>query len=154
MLPAVPHPVLQHALTQLEAICQGKSNSTIRVGTVDGSILEGSLIGASPEHVAIAVRGNPTVHRIPAGEIQSLALAEPHQGREWALAGAGIVGATAAMAAMVSLPGVGDYLRTHALWMFRIVFLVGVGLLAFLLAKTKLRKWLLQWRILYQVEDA
>jgi hypothetical protein len=154
MLPILPQPILQHALTGLEALCRGKSNATIRVGTADGSTVEGSLIGASPGHVTVGISGSPIVRRIPADEIHSLALEEPHRGREWALAGAGIIGATAAMVGLVSVPGIGAYLRTHALSMFRIVFFLGVGLLTLLLARTRLHAWLSYWRILYQVDDA
>lgn len=152
-LAAPSPPRLHEALIGLEALCQGKSTSTVRLVLADGLALEGPLIGASPDHVAVAVGGSSVVRRIPAQEIRSLDVAVPRRGREWALAGVGILGATAALVGLGSLPGIGAYLRTHAQVGFHVVFYVGAALLVVLLAKTRLREWLIQWRALYRADD-
>jgi len=151
MLPA-RRESLSRALVTLAPLRDRDTAVRVRVGLSDGTVADGLLLSSSSEHLSLRMHGGQARH-IPAEIIRSVELAKPRRDREWALAGLGIIGATASLVGMVSLPGVGDYLRTHGQTAFGIVFYAGAGLLVILLAKTGLRDWLTGWETLIDVHD-
>lgn len=136
------------ALATVDAEQERGREVRLRIRSVGGTVVEGPLISAANGH--LAVRGpDSTVVDFAPEEIAALELARPRRGREWALAGVGIVVGTAAIGGLVSLPGVGEYLRTSAQYTFMAVFYAGVGVMVLLLAATRLRTWLTRWETLF-----
>jgi hypothetical protein len=113
----------------------------------DGSTAAGLLLSASGSHVSLLLP-DAQARYIPTQDIRSLQLARPRRDREWALAGVGVLGSTAALIGLALMPGIGGYLRTHGQAAFGVVFYAGAGLLVLLLAKTGLRDWLTRWETL------
>jgi hypothetical protein len=136
--------VLSQALDTLAPLTMRDTAVRLRLGLTDGSVVEGFLISASREHLSLRMVPDQARY-FPAEQIRSLHVAVPRRGREWALASVGIVGATAAVIGLTSLPAVGVYLRTHIQRAFGVVFYLGIGLLVILLAKTGLHDWLTRW---------
>ena len=127
----------------------------LRIQGIGGAVVEGPLISAANGHLAVRGPDGAVVDFAPE-DIVMLALARPRRGREWALAGIGIVAGTAGIFGLVSLPVVGEYLRSASQYAFMAVFYAGAGLLVVLLAATRLRQWLTRWDTLLdeQGEDS
>jgi len=119
----------------------------LRVSLTDGTVVVGSLLSASPDHVSLRL-GAAQARRYPAEEIRSLHRARPRRGREWALASVGILSGTAILVGIASVPGVRAYFGGHAQTLFLVIFYAGVGLLTVALARTGLREWLTRWEAL------
>lgn len=149
MLPTARDPMSQ-ALVGLAPLRERDAGARLRVGLEDGSVADGLLLSASADHLSLRLPGAQARH-IPAEQIRSVHLAHPHRAREWAVAGAGILLATAGLAGLTALPGIGTYLRGHAQTAFGMVFYAGAGLLLLLLARTGLRDWLTRWETLVDV---
>ena len=147
MLPA-RRQALSDALATIDAEQERGRELRLRIRGVGGIVVEGPLLSAANGH--LAVRGpDGTVVDFAPEDIAMLAMARPRRGREWALAGVGIVAGTAAVGGLVSLPVVGDYLRTSSQYAFVAVFYAGVGVMVLLLAATRLRQWLTRWDTLF-----
>ena len=151
MLPA-RRQAISEALVAVTALRERDTEVRIRVGLANGSVADGFLLSATPLGVSLRMPHARAEH-FPTEQIRSLHVATPRHGREWALAGVGIVGATAALVGLVSLPVLGPYLRAHPQRAFVVVFYAGVGALVVLLAKTGLRDWLTRWETLADVRD-
>ena len=121
--------------------------SWVRARTFDGSTIEGQLLRAEPTQLSITDHATQTTVHVSAGELAALEVREPRRGREWMLAGAAIVGATAALIWYATLPwarrdgGIADA--------FKLLYVIGAALLSLLLARTGLRRWLTVWRSVY-----
>jgi len=149
-------PARQRALSSgLAAIQTQQARGTevrLRIRGVNGAMVEGPLVSAEQGHVAIRARHGGVIDFAPE-QIGALAIARPRRGREWVLAGVGIVAGTAAIGGLVSLPVVGEYLRSNVQVAFQVVFFAGVAVLIVLRAGTQLRDWLTRWETLFDTHD-
>ena len=141
------------ALVAVEARRGRGKDVRLRAILADGTIAEGVLIAATRDHVTIRERHDGIV-TLPAARILALSLARPRRSREWALAGVGILAAVEVLVGLVSLPGVGAYLRTDGQLAFRVVYYCGAAVLVTLLAKTRLRDWLTRWETVFDEHEA
>jgi hypothetical protein len=119
------------------------------VGLWEG-VVEGTLISASVDHLSLLLPGAEARY-LRTEEILSLQLARPRRLREWLLAGSGIAAATAALVGLATVPGI--RLDRDIKTGFLVLFYFGAGLLALLLAKTRLQRWLTSWETLFDIHD-
>lgn len=121
----------------------------IRIAQADGSRIEGSLVSIEPTQLTLMDDATHDVIRVPASEMRALEVHRPRRGREWALAGLAIVGATAALIGYAMFPWVRPDRPGDILMGFMILALPVVALFPVLLARTRLGRWFTQWRQLY-----
>lgn len=134
-------------LAELAAESAREKGMWIRLARVDGTFIEGPLLGVEPTHLTVMDSASGTPTKVDAGDLATLYVRTARRGREWMLAGVAIVGATLALIGYASLPWVepdGDIDDG-----FRIIFAAGAALLTTVLARTGLRRWLTAWRPLY-----
>jgi hypothetical protein len=146
MLPA-QQAALSRSLLNLAALEEAHEDVTLRVTLADGSTVVGSLLSASADHLSLRLPDSQA-RRYSLEDIRSMHRARPRRWREWTLAGLGILAATAVLVGLASLPGLRSYLQGRIQVAFVVVFYLGVGLLALLLARTGLRNWLTRWESL------
>lgn len=146
MLPATIPPALSRALTSLSEQGGHLSAGRVRARLRDGTTLDGTLVSASADHLSLLMESTEARY-IPAVDLVSLHLATPRRGREWALAGVAITGATTALVGLAAIPGL--HLERHLQHAFIALFYLGAGGLSLLLARTRLREWLTRWDCLF-----
>ncbi|MEP6574433.1 MAG: hypothetical protein ABJD11_17160 [Gemmatimonadota bacterium] len=120
----------------------------IRIGLMDGSMMEGTLISASPDHISLML---PTVRAeyIPAESIRSVAVAEPRPVRELLPVSLVIVAATAVLVGLAQFPALTPYFPRIAGGL-AIFGLVGIVQLK---RRTRVGGWLTSWKALFERRD-
>ena len=140
------------ALVRIDALRALDKDVLLRVGLSDGTVHEGSLVSATPDDLAIRMKGSRIVN-FPAEEIRSLALGKPRRLRKWTLIGLGVAGASGLAELVNSLSifgSVHDQVRDMS---FHAFFYVGVGVTIVLLGTTRLREWLTRWEIVLELRE-
>lgn len=147
-MPPARRRALAEALATIDAEADRGREVRLRITGIGGAVVEGPLLSAANGHLAVRGPDGAVIDFAPE-EIGTLAIARPQRGREWALAGVGIVTGAATIGGLVSLPVVGEWLRTSSQYVVVAVFYAGAGLLVVLLAATRLRQWLTRWDTLF-----
>jgi hypothetical protein len=143
MLP-VQHPGLTRALTTLSQLQLSDSVVRLRVGLVDGTVLDGVLHSASADHVSI-VLPRAQARYIAARDIRSVHRARRRPLRKLGLLALGIILATAAVVAMYEVP----FLREHLPQAVGIFVLLAAAGATQVIARTGLGGWLTSWESLF-----
>jgi hypothetical protein len=146
MLPA-RREVTSDALVRVDALRKLDRDVLLRVGLSDGTVHEGSLVSATPNDLAIRMKGSRIVN-FPADEIRSLALGTPRRLRKWTLIGLGVAGASGLAELVNSLPIFGQVHGQVMDLTFHAFLYAGVGIAIVLLSTTRLRAWLTKWEVL------
>ncbi len=147
MLP-VQHLGLTNALAVLAPLQQQDTEVRLRVELADGSVLDGTLLSASADHLALRLPQAQARH-IPVVEIRSVHQAVRRPVRELALLTVPILGATAAIVGIAQVP----LLRAHLPRAVSILVLFGVALASLVVAKTGLRDWITGWKTLFDSHE-
>jgi len=137
---------MSQVLLRIDALRAFDRDVLLRVGLSDGTVHEGSLVSATPNDLAIRMKGSRIVN-FPAEEIRSLGLGHPRRLRKWTLVGLGLAGAGGLAELINSLPFLGP-VHDQVLGMsFHAILYVGVGVAIVLLGTTRLREWLTRWEV-------
>ncbi|MDP2483969.1 MAG: hypothetical protein Q8W45_11840 [Candidatus Palauibacterales bacterium] len=148
MLPARQEAISQ-ALVGIDALRALDRDVLLRVGLSDGSVHEGSLVSATPNDLAIRMKGSRIVN-FPAEEILSLALGRTRKLRKWTLIGLGVAGASGLAWLVNSLPILGSVHDQVKDVTFHAIFYASVGIAIVLLSTTRLRQWLTRWDVILE----
>jgi hypothetical protein len=135
------------ALIRVDALRKLDRDVLLRVGLSDGTVHEGSLVSATPDDLAIRMKGSRIVN-FPAEDIRSLALGQPRRFRKWTLIGLGVAGASGLAGLVNSLPIFGNVHEQVLDMTFHAFFYIGVGVAIVLLSTTRLRQWLTKWEVI------
>ncbi len=144
---------ISDALIRVDALRELDRDVLLRVGLSDGTVHEGSLVSATPNDLAIRMKGSRILN-FSAEEIRSLALGRRRRLRKWSLIGLGIAsaGGLAELVNSLSIFGpVHDQIMDMA---FHAVFYVGIGIAIVLLNTTRLREWLTKWEVVLARSDS
>jgi hypothetical protein len=143
-MPPARHAALTHALMTLARLHGGDEEIRLRVGLHDGSVLDGFLVSASPEHLALRL---PTAKAqyVPADQIRSVHVAQRRPFRELAAVVVLILGATAAVVGIARIAVLLPYLPRIAGGLA----ILGFALIVLLKRRTSLGHWLTAWRTLF-----
>jgi hypothetical protein len=151
MLPA-RRTATSDALVRVDDLRKMDRDIFLRVELYDGTLHEGSLVSATPDDLAIRMKGSRIVN-FPAEEIRSLALGRPRHLRKWTLIGLGVAGAGGLAALVNSLPIFGSVHDQVMDLTFHAFLWGGVGVAIVLLSTTRLRQWLTKWETIVDDPD-
>lgn len=138
------------ALVRIDALRALDKDVLLRVGVSDGTVHEGSLVSATPDDLAIRMKGSRIVN-FPAEEIRSLSLGKPRRLRKWGLIGLGVAGASGLAELVNSLPIFGSVHDQVMDLTFHAFLLGAVGIAIVLLSTTRLREWLTKWEAIIDI---
>lgn len=147
MLPVL-HPGLTHALSSLGRLDQGAAPVRLRVGLWDGSVVEGTLLSASENHLSVVLPG-AQARLVRVDEIRSVYRARRRRLRWLAVVAGGILAATAVIVGMSEVP----LLRADMARAVGIFLLLGAALAMQVVAKTGLGAWLTAWETVFEAPD-
>jgi hypothetical protein len=138
-------------LAGLAAQFEAAKKLRFRVTCADGSVREGTLLGADASLLAINVEHQLAPIELSADDIVAIDVRTPHRIHEGMLAILGIVVAVTALVFYSKLPWV-DRAHGGVSAAFMIMFWAAAAVFPVVLARTGLRRWLSKWRPLYPPE--
>jgi hypothetical protein len=145
-----PDLAISRAFVQLAEIDDSEGGETrVRVRRADDTRIEGRLFDMRTAELTIVDAATGGFTQVAAADIHALEVLAPRRRREWALAVFAIIGAIIALAGYSLLPWVrlkneGDFLIG-----FTVLYLMVAPLFGLVMARTRLRNWLTQWKPLY-----
>ena len=142
---------IARAFGQLADIADTRDDgsTTIRIGRVDGSTIEGRLYHIEVNAVMLVDAATGTLTQIAATDIRSLEVKAPRRSREWLLAILGIVVAVFALAGYAMLPWVRPKAEADIMIGFILLVLLVGPMLSIALKYTPLGPWLTRWKPLF-----
>jgi hypothetical protein len=144
MLPT-RHSALTHALSDIAQLTRSDAEVRLRVGLLDGRVIDGFLVSATPEHVSLRLP-SAQAQAIAVDQIRSLHLATRRPVRELLTVFALILGVTAMLVAVAQFPMLRPYLPRIAGGLA----ILGFALIMILKRRTALGTWLTSWRTLFE----
>jgi hypothetical protein len=136
--------VLAQSLEDLSPLARGDQELRLRVGLLDGTVVDGALLSASAQHVSLRLDG-AQARLVPAADISSLHLAVRRPLREFVLVGGLIFTVTGVLVGVVSL----GWARPHLPQIAGGLAALGFALIVLLKRRTGLGHWLTSWRTLF-----
>lgn len=143
MLPA-RRSALSNALTALDQSRGRGAEVRLRVGLLDGIVVDGFLLSASADHLSLRLP-SAQARYIPADQIRSVHLATRRALRELAPVSLIILGTTGALIPLAR----SDLLRSHLPTVVGSLVLLEFAFLVFLMKRTALGSWLTAWKTLF-----
>jgi len=143
MLPA-RRSALSSALGALDESRGRGAKVRLRVGLLDGTVVDGILVSASADHLSLLLP-SAQARYIPADQVRSVHQATRRPLRELAPVSLIILGTTAAVIPLAR----SDLLRSHLPTIVGSLVLLEFAFLVFLMKRTALGSWLTAWKTLF-----
>ena len=143
MLPA-RRSALSNALTSLDQPRERGGEIRLRIGLLDGTVVDGFLISASADHLSLRLT-SAQARYIPADQIRSLHMATRRPLRELAPVSLIILATTGAVIPLAR----SELLRSHLPTVVGSLVLLEFAFLVFLMRRTALGNWLTAWKTLF-----
>lgn len=156
---AAPAPVpvaISRALVKLSEIDDGSEHAQtrIRVTMASGASVTGRLFDLRATRLTIVEDATGGLGELEVGDIRMLEVEMPRRAAEWAFAALGIIVAILALAAYALLPWVQAKNEGHMMFGFFILYGMTAPIFGLAMRRTRLGRWLKQWRTLYPDEHA
>jgi hypothetical protein len=135
------------ALAAIALHDEGKAEARVRITRRDGTIVEGRVLKARADCVAVSLSDQFGHVEISESEISTIEVRVPHRGREWALAAAGVLLVTALLVGIARLPWAGPTSDFSSIVV--LLAIVGSSVAPFVLARTPLGEWLSRWHTIH-----